>query len=69
MELKKTTILFIRVTPKCKGMCESASPKLVIQLAAGQLSGRIANRGLFCQAKRLPVHTGNVGSLVAVANV
>jgi hypothetical protein len=33
---------------------ESGSPKTVAQFAAAHLSGRIANRGLLCQAKRLP---------------
>jgi hypothetical protein len=28
--------------------------KTVVQFAATHLTGRIANRGLFCQAKRLP---------------
>jgi hypothetical protein len=33
---------------------ESGLPKTVAQFAAAHLSGRIANRGLLCQAKRLP---------------
>src|ERR1700730_15352959 len=54
VKLKKNNNFSHSSPPQARLRAESGSPKTVAQFAAAHLSGRIANRGLFCQAKRLP---------------